>query len=508
MRKKRSLWLLFVLLWSALSAGSLSAGQLTPSKKPFPGPKQYIYRLTLRDKAGSPYSLDHPGRWLSHKSVERRRHQGLQLDSTDLPVSPRYLHELRAERQAHIVGQSRWNNTVLVCSADTALLSRPSALPFVAKGELVWVSPDSLDRSRERWMLHDRFNPWDSLNYERYGHGQEQIEMVQGQRLHDVGYSGRGMTIAVLDGGFRNADRISSLQPGRIVGYHDFLPAVATGTKPDRRDRDDDGPTSMAALFQGNEHGTKVLSVMAANAPQVLVGTAPDAHYWLLRCEDQMTEQPVEEDYWAMAAEFADSVGVDVINSSLGYNDYDAPHADYRLSQLDGSSSLISRTASMLARKGIILVNSSGNTGMGPWKKLCVPADAHDVLTVGAVNAEGQNAPFSAVGPTQDGRVKPDVVALGSATAVVSGRGSIVRDMGTSFSAPVVAGLVACLWQALPQMTATDIIGLVRQTADNADTPDNIYGYGLPDFWRAYMVGRQQQEKSVTTDSSTTPTVP
>ena len=496
----RTFCLLLTLLWAAVSADPLSAGRPSVPKHAYPGAKQYIFRLTLLDKAGTPYSLDHPGRWLSHKSVERRRRQGLKVDSTDLPVSPRYLRQLRADKRARVVGQSRWNNTVLMCSADTALLQQLCTLPFVAKGELVWVSPDSIDDKRETMPIHDKYNAWDSVHNERYGMGKEQIEMVKGQRLHNIDYRGKGMTIAVLDGGFRNADRIPALRHAHIAGFHDFLPPVAVSVaegspvrSPAARAAPLDGSTARetVAIFRSStEHGTKVLSAMAANAPEVLVGTAPDARYWLLRCEDLSTEQPVEEDYWTMAAEFADSVGVDIINSSLGYNDYDPPHRDYRLSELDGSTSIISRSASLLAGKGIILVNSAGNTGMGPWKKLCVPADAHEMLTVGAVNMEGQNAPFSAVGPTQDGRVKPDVVALGSATALISGRGSVVHDMGTSFSTPVVCGLVACLWQALPQKSAIDIINLIRKTATNSQNPDNIYGYGLPNFWQAYMIGK------------------
>ena len=235
---------------------------------------------------------------------------------------------------------------------------------------------------------------------------------------------------------------------------------------------------------------------MAANVPNVLIGTAPEARYWLLRCEDQQTEQPVEEDYWAMAAEFADSAGVDIISSSLGYNDYDTPDY-YHQRDLDGQTALISRTASMLAKKGIILVNSAGNSGMGPWKKISFPADANDILTVGAVNMVKKNAPFSGVGPTQDGRVKPDVMALGSPAALISARGSIIRDMGTSFSTPLVAGLVACLWQAMPEKTALEVIELVRQTSNNAKEPDNIFGYGIPNFWRAYMIGKAEKSEKV-----------
>jgi subtilisin family serine protease len=279
------------------------------------------------------------------------------------------------------------------------------------------------------------------------------------------------MMIAVIDGGFKNVDRIPAFQQIDICGFQDFV-----------------NPAS-PSIFAETDHGTKVLSAMAINQPFFYIGTAPRASYWLLRSEDQQTEQEVEEDYWTMAAEFADSVGCDLINSSLGYNEYDHPWMSHRLSHLDGRTAFVSRSATLLASKGVLLVNSAGNSGMGPWKKIVFPADAQDIITVGALNMEKKNAPFSGVGPTQDGRVKPDVMALGSPASLISGRGSIVRDMGTSFSTPIVAGLVACLWQAFPQKTALEIISLVRQTSSGYEKPDNIYGYGTPNFWRAYMIG-------------------
>ena len=486
---------LMLLLVTIVAGGTVaSTATQAANRVKYPGGRQYIWRYTLRDKQGSTYSLDHPGRWLSHRSVERRRRQNLPLDSTDLPVSQKYLREM--ERQANrrdwqFVGTSRWNNTVLVRSADTTLLADLARLPFVCHAREVWQSPDSIDRRRLKEKVHEHWNPWDSLPGEHYGQGREQIEMLSGQRLHAIGQRGKGMTIAVLDGGFQNADRIPALQRANILGARDFVspekpekhgaPAIEYTAVPQQ---------SPTRLFHETDHGTKVLSTMAVDEPQVLVGTAPEARYWLLRCEDQQTEQPVEEDYWAMAAEFADSAGVDIITSSLGYSEYDGGRGSYHQRDLDGHTALISHTASMLAAKGIILVNSAGNLGMGPWKKITVPADAEDILTVGAVNPERRNAPFCGVGPTQDGRVKPDVMALGSPAALISGRGTIVRDMGTSFSTPVVAGLVACLWQALPGKTALDIIRLVRQTASQHAEPDNIYGYGIPNFWRAYMIGK------------------
>ena len=192
-----------------------------------------------------------------------------------------------------------------------------------------------------------------------------------------------------------------------------------------------------------------------------------------------------------MAAEFADSVGCDLINSSLGYTDYDHEYMRFSQWQLDGRTAFISRTASMLASKGIILVNSAGNMGMGTWKKISVPADADHIMTVGAVMDDTPHkiAPFSSVGPTQDLRVKPDVVAIGAPARLVNGRGAIIEDMGTSFSAPVICGLMACLWQAMPNKTAEEIMELVRRSSSNFEHPDNIYGYGLPNFWRAYQIG-------------------
>lgn len=463
--------------------GHVSGYSAHSPKIKYPGGRFYIWRYTLKDKQGSSYSLDHPGRWLSHKSVERRRRQGLAVDSTDLPVSHQYLKQFRKtseeisrQRKRHesewdIIGTSRWNNTVLVRTNDTTILNRLSTLECVKRAEQVWISPDSISRYT-KIKAHDGFNAWDSIKGTLYGHGKEQIEMLLGHRLHNIGMRGEGITIAVLDGGFQNCDVIPAFLHADVAGTKDFVYPNST------------------YFYQETDHGTKVLSAMASKEPEVLIGTAPNARYWLLRCEDQQTEQPVEEDYWAMAAEFADSVGADIINSSLGYNDYDDQPDYYHQRDLDGHRTLISRTASMLAQKGIILVNSAGNSGMGPWKKIVFPADADDILTVGALNAERKNAPFSGVGPTQDGRVKPDVMALGSPASLISGRGSIVKDMGTSFSTPIVTGLVACLWQALPDKTALEIINLIRETSSSAQHPDNIYGYGTPNFWKAYMIGK------------------
>lgn len=439
-------------------------------KVKYPGGKTYMYRVTLKDKQATTFSLDRPAEFLSEKAVERRRRQRLDVDSTDLPVCQAYVDAINSAG-VEVVSRSKWNNTVLVRTRKRERMQAVAALACVDKTEKVWTSPDSIVPVSVRARYHTQFNRWDTITQDPYGVAAEQIEMLNGKRLHNRGFTGKGITIAVLDGGFMNVDMIPCFGEADIIGNEDFVVPKSE------------------SVFKEMEHGTKVLSVMALNEPDTFVGTAPEASYWLLRCEDDRTESRAEEDYWAAAAEFADSVGADIVSSSLGFHAFDNPADNYKYSHLDGRSSLISRTASMLAGKGMILVNSAGNDGMGTWKKINVPADAHDMLTVGAVSPNGRNAAFSSVGPTADGRIKPDVVAPGSPATVITGRGTIVKDMGTSFSAPLVSGMVACLWQALPDKTALEIIELVRRCADNVATPDNVYGYGMPDFWKAYQQG-------------------
>lgn len=474
---KRSLYLIFILL--QIFTLQLSAEEKSESKIAYPEGKCFMYRLFLGDKRGTPYTIDNPRAFLSQKSVSRRARQHLAIDSTDLPVSPIYLDNIR-EYGVRIVGISKWNNSVLVRSENLSALNLVSNLPCVKKAVKVWTAPDSINSPSERLKSHPTFNKWDTIPNKHYGAAEEQIEILNGIRLHDAGFKGKGMSIAILDGGFMNADIIPAFSQTTIEGEKDFV-----------------FPPSNS-LFQETDHGTKVLSDMAAYVPNIMVGTAYKASFWLLRCEDQQGESLSEEDYWAEAAEFADSVGVDIINSSLGYSEFDDLSTSHKYREMDGESTLISHTASMLAAKGIILINSAGNTGMGTWKKITFPADAKDILCVGSIGKHRVNAPFSGVGPTQDGRVKPDVMSIGSPAAVITGRGTLIQDTGTSFSAPILCGLVACLWQALPQLTAKEIIELVKRSGDNYASPDNIYGYGVPNFWNAYLIGMAELQTKLT----------
>jgi len=435
--------------------------------------QSFVFRFTLTDKQGCGYSIEQPQRFLSRRAIERRQRQGLSIDSTDLPLNLEYVSAFNT-KYSQVVGTSRWHNSVLVAMADSSIVSTLRYFAFVKGCQLVWEAPDSIEKPNYSIAYREAFNDWDSVKTSRYGIADHQIAVMSGQTLHKRNCEGQGIEIAVLDGGFRNADRIPAFAEVNIAGARDFV-----------------YPRSKS-IYKETDHGTKVLSAMAMNRPYIYIGTAPQASYWLLRCEDQQTEQPIEEDYWAMAAEFADSVGVDVINSSLGYNEFDNPRQNHKYWEMDGHTAFISQSASMLADKGIILVCSAGNSGMAPWKKITFPADADNILTVGATTELMGNAPFSGVGPTQDGRVKPDVVAIGSATALISGRGTVVHDIGTSFSTPLVSGLVACLWQSLPNKTAKEIIDIVRRSGNNVSHPDNVFGYGVPDFRKAYVLGREK----------------
>lgn len=423
------------------------------------------YRISLKDKAATEYSLQQPGKFLSEKAIERRRKQNLPIDSTDLPVCRKYIDEIRRQGVA-IVVTGKWDNFVTVSCNDTTLIDRIAALPFVRSTEKVWIFPGadkpSMSTERDSVINQPTIYP-DSI----YGRAITQLQLSNGDKLHEAGFKGQGMTIAVIDAGFHNVDKITAMQNIRILGTKDFV-------------------NPQADIFAESSHGLSVLSCIGMNQPNIMTGTAPGASFWLLRSEDEYSEHLVEQDYWAAAVEFADSVGVDVINTSLGYYTFDDKSKNYKYRDLDGLHALMSRQASRIADKGMILVCSAGNSGAGSWKKITPPGDAENVLTVGAVDKRAVLATFSSVGNTADHRVKPDVVAVGFGADVIRTDGNQGRANGTSFSSPIMCGMVACLWQACPELTAKEVIELVRQSGNRADFPDNIYGYGVPDMWKAY----------------------
>lgn len=426
---------------------------------------EYKFRLTLKDKGQTTYSIDKPEEFLSPKAIERRAKYGIKIDESDLPISSQYLQEIE-DQGGVIVAKSKWNKTVAVHVEDSSMVQLFKALPFVEEAKFVWrdfprITISRVDSIESYPMLED------SIGDNYYGYAYDNIKMLNGDTLHNNGFKGEGITIGVIDAGFNNFDKIEYLNNIEVLGYKSFV-----------YEKDN--------LFsQKNQHGTNVVSCIATNRPNRHVGTAPHAKFWLLGSEDSSSEFPIEEDYWATAIEYADSVGVDVVNTSLGYTNFDYPAESFNRKELDGKSALISRAAHMASKKGIFLVISAGNSGRKEWSKVSSPADAEGILTVGSVMRDSIISPFSSRGLTADLRIKPDVVALGSNSVLIDDEGKISQKSGTSFSSPIMCGIVACLWQAYPALTNYELLEVLRESGDRFEDPSTIYGFGIPDMKKA-----------------------
>jgi subtilisin family serine protease len=433
----------------------------------------YMYRLILKDKGSSPFSLDDPTAFLSQKSIDRRTKQHLFVDDSDLPIDPAYFEAI-ANTGAHIRTYSKWVNTVVVHLPDPNILPALENLPFVDSLYCVWKGVLPTKSEVEAASVIKKKNVENDIN--SYGNGFTQISLNNGHFLHEAGFRGEGMTIAILDGGFTNVDVIDYFDQSKILGVKNFNHELTDPLHPE----------ATSSLF---DHGTRVLSCMLSARSGEMVGTAPEANYYLFRTEVMSggnEEFPVEEDYWVAALEYADSLGVDIVTSSLGYAEFDDPAMNHTQSQLDGKTIPISRAAGMAASKGILLFNSAGNEGSKSWEKILFPSDAENIITVGSVWSDSTRSSFSSIGFTADGRIKPDVMAMGTAVYVVSSAGNVVNANGTSFSTPIMAGLGACLWEALPDLTSFEIQELLHETANRFLNPTPQMGFGIADVYKAY----------------------
>ncbi|HLT06556.1 MAG TPA: S8 family serine peptidase [Cyclobacteriaceae bacterium] len=427
------------------------------------------YAIHYRYKPQTDYHLDVPEELMLAKAVNRRLREGVSLDSTDLPVSPKYIEELKP-LVSKIQYHSKWlNASVVVATAEQ--IAFLEALPFVDRAELV--AKGFYDASHGGKMESGRIPVSISLKSKKDNSYDLQNEILGIPAMHDMGFTGEGITIAVFDAGFNNADKISGMQhlfdKNRIIAMRDFV-------GPEERD-----------VFHTDGHGTAALSVMAAYQPRQLVAGAYDAQYVLCITEDVRSEYRIEEYNWVRAAEFADSLGVDIINSSLGYNRFDDARMNYAKEDLDGKTAIITQGAVLAARKGILVVSSAGNEGNGSWQTLTAPADGDGVLAVGAVNNQLQKSSFSSTGPTADGRIKPDLVALGSNVTIWRQVDSPNISSGTSFSSPQIAALAAGLWQAKPEWTRAQLMERLLKSGSQANDPDTELGYGVPNFTSAYF---------------------
>ncbi len=427
---------------------------------------QNKYFIEFTNKDGTPFSIDNPHEFLSARSIERRVKQNIAITYDDLPVNPAFIETLNTNG-AKILYTINWLNGAVVEIDNQSILSTVASLPFVSQTIEIYNSTASKSSLPDFDILLSAPKKQKGESYYQYGASAHQIEMLNGNILHNNGYRGQGMLVAVLDAGFSNANSISSLSHlwtnERVVLTRDIV-------------------NPQSNIYEEHSHGTTVLTVMASYLPGELIGTAPEASYALIRCEDANSEQLIEEYNWVYAAQIADSIGTDVINSSLGYYEFDDDNQNHTYANMDGATTPIAIGANHAASKGMLIVNSVGNEGQSSWEKLITPSDSPNVLAVGAVDSNGDVAFFSSLGPSADGRIKPDVVALGYGTAVQSATGQIGTANGTSLSAPIISGLAACLWQAKPNEGARDIYDLILLSSSNYTTPNFELGYGLPNF--------------------------
>jgi subtilisin family serine protease len=432
------------------------------------------YLVNLKDKKESKYSINKPEEFLSKRAIDRRIRYKIPIDEKDIPVNQKYIIELKA-LGLKIHNISRWTNSVVVYTEDTLLIeSLPGKLSFVKSVGFQKISKNQNPKNLLQKSPVNQFGiqSIDSVIALKYGQSFNQIKMHNGHLMHQDGFQGQGMHVAILDGGFYKVNVLPAFDSLRthkqILGVRDFV-------------------KDTVSIFNASDHGMKVLSTMAGNIPGQLIGTAPKAKYWLIRTEHTATEYMIEEFNWVVGAEFADSVGVDVINSSLGYNVFDDKINSHAYIDMDGNSAISSIGADIAASKGMLIVVSAGNEGADQWKYITSPADADSVLTVGGVMQDGRLAYFSSRGPTSDSRIKPDVCAIGLSPAVSGTSGNVSFSSGTSFSSPIMAGLVTILWQAHPELSNMEIIEIVRRCSSMYNKPDNSFGYGIPDIYAAHM---------------------
>ncbi len=420
--------------------------------------------IFFTDKPQSGTYIANPLSMLSQRALDRRTRMNIDVDIKDVPVDSSYLSQIANTTGITYLAKSKWLNAIHVQGTETDItnlvnLSFVDYIEFANKNIGIVGTPTPKFARKVSKTGH-------KTNYS-YGEGYNQIHMLNGEIMHQQNFTGAGVLVAIIDAGFQNTNTSNYFnhlfQDNKIIDFYNF---------PDRNGN----------VYQRSMHGSGVLSTIAAKTNGTLVGTAPEVSVALYISEDINQEMPIEETYWAEAAERADSIGVDVINTSLGYRTFDRSDYDYTLDDLDGQTSFISRAAEIAVSRGINVVVSAGNSGdQIAWPKIGMPGDAEHVITVGAVDANRDRASFSSIGPTADGRIKPDVMAQGEGTAAYW-YGSIQHVNGTSFSAPIIAGMVACMVQAFPYKTPEQIKQDLLQISDRFNNPDNYYGYGIPNF--------------------------
>jgi subtilisin family serine protease len=418
------------------------------------------YMVFFKDKTGTPYTVSAPLQFLSQKALDRRIKQGIGVVPDDIPVNANYVQGVKGAG-AEVFFTTRWMNGLLV-QCEPSTLPAIQALPFVDRVEFVAPQAKLVNAGRRGFSLRKR-NTGAGIRT------QTQLQMLGIPEMHTT-YKGEGMTIAVFDGGFQGVNSAAGFQhifsEGRFndSASHDFVQNTKN-------------------VFRYDDHGTNVLSVIAGKIPDDFTGGAYEANFQLYVTEDASSEFRIEEYNWLFAAERADSAGADIVSSSLGYYDFDNSAMNYTTAQMDGKTAVVTRAAQMLASRGVVVVCSAGNEGnIASWRIIAAPADAEDVIAVANVNSQGVVSSSSSIGPSADGRIKPDLAALGSGVSVITPSGAVSTASGTSLAAPLITSLVAGVWQAYPHLTNKEVIDVIKKTASRANDPNMQIGYGIPNF--------------------------
>lgn len=444
------------------------------------------YMVFFSDKAADdyPYNLSTPSMFLSERALERREKQNITIEETDLPVHPGYLQEV-AEAGADVFFSTKWLNGALV-QMDENLVSHVEELNFVDSVALV-AEGTRLSYEKEIPETPTSFTAPPTVS----GNTDFQLLMLNADRMHDDNYKGQGMLVAVFDNGFTGVNATAPFEHlwenEQIYATRDFV-------------------ENSGNVFQFGSHGTSVFSIIGAkyeDEEDPFTGVAHQSDFILCVTEDNQAENRIEEFNWLFAAEYADSLGVDVINTSLGYNDFDISEHNYGYGDLDGETAIISIAANIAARKGIIVTASAGNEGNKSWQYITPPADSDSILTVGSVTTDFERSSFSSFGPTADDRMKPDVAAFGDATCIVTGNGSIIRGSGTSYSAPLIAGFAASIWQANPEWSSQQVIQAIKESGTQSSQPDTLIGYGVPNYTFAVVGEKTLQVEDILDDKIT-----
>jgi serine protease AprX len=440
------------------------------------------YIVQLKNKGGSPYSLSNPSGYLSQRAIDRRTRYNIAIDSTDLPVTPSYITQIAAIPNVTILNVSKWLNSVTILTSDANAITSINALSFVqsTSGIAARQLPNG-DRYNAKFQNEETVTPLINStsrveriesDYYNYGTGSyNEIHLHNGEFLHDIGLRGQGMQIAMLDGGFYHYTTLSAFDSvnaeNRVLDTWDFV-------------------NREASVVEDDAHGMECMSTIAANIPGQFVGKAPKASFYLYKTEDIPTEYPIEEHNWVCGAERADSAGVDIISTSLGYTTFDNPSFDHTYNDMNGNTTMAAIGADLAAKKGLLVFAAVGNDGSNTWHYLSTPSDGDSVMAVGAVNTSGAVGGFSSYGPSSDGQVKPDMASIGVNAIVEATNNTVGTSNGTSFATPNMAGLATCLWQAFPEYNNMKIATALHQAGSIYSTPDDRIGYGIPDMKLAF----------------------